>query len=53
MRICLVKECNVSQDLASGDKLFRSMARLYLKLLFKNSLFGFGSARSVSLFLRL
>ena len=43
-----LKDWSVSDDLASWDKLFHSMAPLYLKLIFKNSLLGFRRVRSAS-----
>ena len=37
---------------ASFGRMFQSIAPLYLKLLFRKSLFGLGGVRSVALFLR-
>ena len=48
-----LKELTDSAILASWGRLFQCKAALYLKHLLPNSFFGIGSAKSVSLFLKL
>ena len=50
--MCLKFECDCVV-FASKKRLFQSTALLYLKLRFRKVVDGLGSARSVSIFLRL
>ena len=48
----LLNRCIDSASFVSIERLFHSLAPLYLKLFFRNSLLGLGRAKSVRLFLR-
>ena len=51
--ICLLNELTDSASLSSCGRLFHKVAPLYAKVLFRNSVLGFASIKSVSLFRRL
>ena len=51
--ICLLNELTDSASLSSCGRLFHKVAPLYPKVLFRNSVLGFASIKSVSLFRRL